>query len=101
MTRPQNIQNMWVADSVFSVSGGRYIGEEFFTENSHIPFSQLDVLLAGKVVNKQLDAFDEHWNGVSTIPFKNFAFHKKGIDETGSHGRYRRFTSENLSRLDV
>lgn len=49
-------------DKQLSIIGGRNIGDEYLSnENNNNTFADLDVLLAGKVVNAINDSFEQYW----------------------------------------
>lgn len=50
------------ADNALSVIGGRNIGNEYFDAYANIEFADLDILVAGKIVDQITDSFDLYWN---------------------------------------
>ncbi|MBT1446287.1 phospholipase D family protein [Shewanella sp. JM162201] len=53
-------------DNRLSVVGGRNIGNEYFSNDESVEFGDLDLLLAGPVVDEVSDQFDAYWNAPST-----------------------------------
>lgn len=51
-----------VADNQLAIVGGRNIGDEYFQKRNELAFSDLDVILAGTVVNQISRGFDDYWN---------------------------------------
>lgn len=49
-------------DRQLSIIGGRNIGDEYLRKDSIAEFADLDVLLAGKVVNQINDSFEDYWD---------------------------------------
>lgn len=50
-----------IFDKQLSIIGGRNIGDEYLRSDSQNEFADLDVLLAGKVVNTINDSFEQYW----------------------------------------
>lgn len=48
-------------DKQLSIIGGRNIGNEYLRSDTQNEFSDLDVLLSGKVVNAINDSFEQYW----------------------------------------
>lgn len=51
-----------IFDRQVSIIGGRNIGNEYLRKDVTDEFADLDVLLAGKVVNQINDSFEAYWN---------------------------------------
>ena len=49
-------------DRQLSIIGGRNIGDEYLRKDSIAEFADLDVLLAGKVVNQINESFEDYWD---------------------------------------
>ncbi len=60
----------FTADSVASIVGGRNIGNEYFSFESHVEFGDFDVLLYGKAVEQTAEQFDLYWNSLYAIPIE-------------------------------
>lgn len=58
----------FIADKRFAILGGRNIGDRYF--GIYEPFVQndLDVLVAGPLVNEVATTFDDFWNSVHSFP---------------------------------
>ncbi|GER21385.1 MULTISPECIES: phospholipase D family protein [Variovorax] len=64
---------LFVADAAWAITGGRNIGDEYFTRNDAGNFIDLDVLAAGKVVGDMSRQFDLYWNSAATVPIEYVA----------------------------
>jgi putative cardiolipin synthase len=58
----------FTADNQVSIVGGRNIGDEYLGAQSAVEFDDLDVLVAGPVVNEISTQFDLYWNSASAYP---------------------------------
>ena len=56
------------ADNAMSIVGGRNIGDEYFLAKRDMNYSDLDVLVAGPVVDEVSTNFDEYWNSRFAVP---------------------------------
>ena len=61
---------LFIADNVFSVAGGRNIGDEYFMQSAKENFVDADVLANGEVVQDQSAAFDLYWNSEQVYPLE-------------------------------
>ena len=59
---------MFVADNQLAIVGGRNIGNQYFGLGEKYNFRDLDVLVAGSVVEEISDAFDVYWNAELSYP---------------------------------
>jgi len=59
---------LFIADGVFSVSGGRNVADEYFMRASDANFIDMDVLAGGPVVQNQSAVFDRYWNSAASYP---------------------------------
>lgn len=50
------------ADSQITITGGRNIGDEYFSLNQEMVFSDLDTLMVGNIVPQISQNFDNYWN---------------------------------------
>jgi putative cardiolipin synthase len=64
---------LFVADAAWAITGGRNIGDEYFTRNDAGNFIDLDVLAAGEVVGDMSLQFDLYWNSAATVPIEYVA----------------------------
>ncbi len=64
---------LFVADAVWAITGGRNIGDEYFTRNDAGNFIDLDVLAAGKIVGDMSRQFDLYWNSAAAVPIEYVA----------------------------
>ena len=58
----------YIVDGAAAITGGRNIGDEYFDQNPHINFSDLDVLSIGPVVEQVSASFEDYWNSPWAIP---------------------------------
>lgn len=56
------------ADSQISITGGRNIGDEYFSLDQQTVFSDLDVMTVGNVVPQISHEFDRYWNHQLAFP---------------------------------
>lgn len=56
------------ADNAMSIVGGRNIGDEYFLAKRDMNYSDLDVIVAGPVVDEVSTNFDEYWNSKFAVP---------------------------------
>ncbi|PSW19884.1 phospholipase D family protein [Photobacterium sanctipauli] len=59
-----------IADNTFAITGGRNIGDEYFSANSDVDFGDFDILTLGKVVPEIAVQFDLYWNSAPAIPIE-------------------------------
>ncbi len=57
-------------DGQITVVGGRNIGDEYFGATPEVEFNDLDVMVAGEVVDDVSNDFDEYWNSKSAYPIE-------------------------------
>lgn len=58
---------MFIADGVTAITGGRNIGDEYFSRRDAGNFIDLDVLAAGPIVREIGSQFDQYWNSPLAI----------------------------------
>lgn len=58
----------WIADGRIALVGGRNLGNEYFNASDGPNFVDLDVLMAGPVVEDVSRNFDRFWNSPSNYP---------------------------------
>ncbi len=56
------------ADNAMSIVGGRNIGDEYFLAKREMNYSDIDLLLAGPVVDEVSKNFDDYWNSRFAVP---------------------------------
>ncbi len=56
------------ADNAMSIVGGRNVGDEYFLAKREMNYSDLDLLVAGPVVNDISSNFDAYWNSAFAVP---------------------------------
>jgi phosphatidylserine/phosphatidylglycerophosphate/cardiolipin synthase-like enzyme len=64
---------LFVADNALVITGGRNIGDEYFTRDPHYNFIDLDVVAAGPIVAELSESFDAFWNSQYAYPIASVA----------------------------
>jgi cardiolipin synthase C len=64
---------LFVADNALAITGGRNIGDAYFTLDPHSNFVDLDVVAAGAIVPQLSASFDAFWNSKYAIPIGSVA----------------------------
>src|ERR1700738_3723636 len=64
---------LFVADNALAITGGRNIGDEYFTRDQHYNFIDLDVVAAGPIVRELSASFDAFWNSKYAYPIASLA----------------------------
>jgi phosphatidylserine/phosphatidylglycerophosphate/cardiolipin synthase-like enzyme len=64
---------LFVADNALAITGGRNIGDQYFTLDPYSNFVDLDVIAAGPIVPELSASFDEFWNSKYAIPIASVA----------------------------
>ncbi|UOE99780.1 phospholipase D family protein [Bdellovibrio reynosensis] len=59
---------LMIADNQTAITGGRNIGEQYFTAHGEENFGDYDVWAFGPIVGQCSDAFDEYWNSGFSVP---------------------------------
>ena len=59
---------LFIADSALAVTGGRNLGDEYFGQGDESNFLDLDVLVAGSLVQDLSRSFDRYWNDDLAYP---------------------------------
>jgi putative cardiolipin synthase len=62
----------WIVDNRVAIVGGRNIGDEYFGASDHSNFSDLDVVLTGRIVTDVSSSFDDYWNSPNAVPVARF-----------------------------
>jgi putative cardiolipin synthase len=57
----------YIADGRFAIVGGRNIGDRYFGVYEPFVQNDLDVLMAGALVDDVIDSFDVYWNSADTF----------------------------------
>ncbi len=58
----------FIADNAIAIVGGRNIGDDYFGVDTVANFRDLDLVVAGPVVQDVSRSFDQYWNSEWTIP---------------------------------
>jgi cardiolipin synthase C len=64
---------LFVADNALAITGGRNIGDQYFTRDQHNNFIDLDVVAAGAIVPELSASFDAFWNSKFAYPIASVA----------------------------
>ena len=64
---------LFIADNAIAITGGRNIGDEYFTRNQYTNFIDLDLVAAGHVVPQLSSSFDLFWNSKYAYPIASLA----------------------------
>src|SRR6202158_4046444 len=64
---------LFVADNALAITGGRNIGDEYFTRDPRYNFIDLDVVAAGAIVPELSASFDAFWNSKYAYPIASLA----------------------------
>jgi phosphatidylserine/phosphatidylglycerophosphate/cardiolipin synthase-like enzyme len=64
---------LFVADDALAITGGRNIGDQYFTLDPRSNFVDLDVVAAGAIVPQLSASFDQFWNSKYAIPIASLA----------------------------
>lgn len=67
VTRRMHNKSM-TGDSVFTIVGGRNIGNEYFAIRTDSNYNDLDVLGAGPIARDVSKTFDQYWNSPYAVP---------------------------------
>lgn len=66
----------FLTDNQAAIVGGRNIGNEYFGAGTGALFSDLDVLVIGRVVSEISGHFDIYWNSEFSVPIRHVVQHK-------------------------
>ena len=61
----------FIADNVLAVTGGRNLGDAYFGNDKNANFIDLDVLVAGRIVQDLSRSFDAYWNNDRAYPVES------------------------------
>ena len=64
---------LFVADNALAITGGRNIGDQYFTRDLRNNFIDLDVIAAGPIVPQLSASFDAFWNSKYAYPIASVA----------------------------
>ncbi len=64
---------LFVADDAIAITGGRNIGDQYFTRDKNSNFIDLDVVAAGAIVQQLSASFDAFWNSRYAYPISSVA----------------------------
>ena len=62
----------WIVDNRIAIVGGRNLGDEYFGASDLSNFADLDLVLAGPIVDQISASFDEYWNNPNAVPVDHF-----------------------------
>jgi len=64
---------LFVADNALAITGGRNIGDQYFTRDKNSNFIDLDLVTAGAIVPQLSASFDAFWNSPYAYPIASVA----------------------------
>ncbi len=64
---------LFVADNALAITGGRNLGDQYFTRDPHSNFVDLDAVAAGAIVPELSASFDAFWNSSFAYPIASVA----------------------------
>lgn len=70
----------FIADGVFSINGGRNIGDNYYGLSKKYNFRDLDVLTTGAVLEQVNYEFDRFWNSASAYPASRLSNKAESFD---------------------
>ncbi|MDM0012248.1 phospholipase D family protein [Variovorax sp. J22P168] len=68
---------LFIADNVLAVTGGRNLGDAYFGRDDKGNFVDLDVLVAGPLVQDLSRSFDSYWNNERAYPVQSLVSRKE------------------------
>jgi len=68
---------LFIADNVLGVTGGRNLGDQYFGNATNANFVDLDVLVAGRIVQDLSRSFDAYWNNERAYPVESLVSPKE------------------------
>lgn len=68
-------------DNVVTVTGGRNIGNAYFSIDKEVEFRDADVLSIGAVVPQVIQSFNDYWNESSAIPIRKLSLARTYLKE--------------------
>lgn len=84
------------ADGLYSIVGGRNIGDEYFAATQAVNFSDMDLLVAGPVVQEIGAFFDLYWNSEVVYPIS--ALNERSPEPVGPRGQEINLSSSVVGR---
>jgi len=69
-----------IADNRVAISGGRNLGDEYFSASKEANFTDLDFAMAGPVVSDLSRTFDRYWNSEAVWPIATLVSKPAGSD---------------------
>jgi cardiolipin synthase C len=76
---------LFVADDSLAITGGRNIGDEYFTLDKRSNFIDLDVVGAGPIVPQLEASFDAFWNSKYAYPIASIAAPTPPVEQDPTH----------------
>ncbi|HET7837281.1 MAG TPA: phospholipase D family protein [Variovorax sp.] len=77
---------LFIADNVLAVAGGRNLGDAYFGKDRKGNFIDLDVLVAGPLVQDLSRSFDAYWNNERAYPVQSLVTAKE-LDQIREQAR--------------
>ena len=69
----------WIADAAVAISGGRNLGDEYFSSAPTVNFIDLDLLMVGPAVDACASEFEKYWQCNLSVPItrlRKYSRHK-------------------------
>ncbi|ELA08066.1 phospholipase D/transphosphatidylase [Moraxella macacae 0408225] len=87
-------------DKQLSIIGGRNIGNEYLRSDTNNEFSDLDVLLAGKVVDSISESFERYWQSEMAYDIETLVYPYKMMNTTNPNAKNPSPKQRFLASLD-
>jgi putative cardiolipin synthase len=81
---------LFIADGAVAVAGGRNIGNAYFTQTAGANFIDLDTFVAGALLPRLGQLFDQYWNSPYVLPIQAVA--ANGLDRAARQARFEALT---------
>ena len=80
---------LWVTDNAAAIVGSRNLGDEYFDVHQSANFADVDLLVAGPIVNQLSHAFDAYWNSAAAVPAQAIILASEDVDAASMLQRLR------------
>ena len=67
---------LFICDNAVAITGGRNIGDEYFSASRRLEFGDYDLLIAGPATRTLSRSFDAYWNSDQAVPAEALGFSK-------------------------
>ncbi len=92
---------LFIADGAIAVMGGRNIADEYFARGAVSNFVDMDVLVAGNVVDRLARIFDAYWNSPQAYPVATIVGDAGDGDDPRSHFNHLVDDGDQMSSVAV